>query len=96
MSNKYAIKLIGEICQAEIIDDRLRITSSIGEQSASFEVPLFEQQSQGISKLCRALGILSPKDAEQFIGRCICLHIIQPQVADGLIPHLVAVDYQGV
>lgn len=95
MSSKCAIKLIGEICKAEITEDRVRISASIGDQYASFEVPIFEQQSQGIAKLCWALGIMKLSEVSQFIGHRICLHVIQPQVAEGLIPHLVVVDFQG-
>lgn len=96
MSNKNPIKLIGKICQAEIIDERLRITVSIGEQSASFDVPIFEAQGRSITRLCWALGIMKLNEASQFLGKRICLHLIQPPIADGLVQHLIVVDYQGV
>lgn len=95
MSNKTPIKLIGEICQAEIIDDRLRLTVSIGEQSASFEVSIFDANGQGITKLCLALGIMKLNEVSQFIGKRICVHVIQPQIASTLVSRLIVVDYQG-
>ncbi len=96
MSSKCAIKLIGEICRAEIIDDHLRVTVSIGEQSTFFDVPVFQAQAKNIYRLCHALGIKQLKDVKQFVGMLICLHVVQPQVAEGLIPQLVVVDFQGV